>query len=400
MTNNSSDKKESLLLIFLMAMTILFEPEYYSAIYLLFIIYYVFIYGFVLTKEDVGVIFPLLGVFLIGFFYAHDNAFIEIYKDVWYIFKIIGCFFVGLIVSRNMRDIKLFLNYFLYFGLVVSVVYLYKYYSSDLSGIDFTMKFGLIPLIAAACPALIYCKNSAIIGGDYKKLTILSIILLAFFFSYSRTAIFCVIILVFALNGGFDDKKKLLFWGFWVVVVTTGLTYIMPAYDPNDISFLGKMTNSFNEISFVDGSDEVEMISNWRGFEAFMANKKYIEADILRKLFGHGYGSSVDLGLFVEMGNGMTFRYLPILHNGYYHVLVKYGMVGLILYIYFIGRIFFRINFVHEDIMINRFLMGIGVVYLYTSLVITGLFNKNHLDAYVLLLGVFYGINKVGLIKR
>ena len=57
--------------------------------------------------------------------------------------------------------------------------------------------------------------------------------------------------------------------------------------------------------------------------------------------FGNGYGSLVNLKFKAPLSKeGM--RYISVLHNGYMFVFYKTGIIGLLLYLFFLVQLYLR----------------------------------------------------------
>jgi hypothetical protein len=169
---------------------------------------------------------------------------------------------------------------------------------------------------------------------------------------------------------------------------------MLPTVEAGDISFAGKIGNSLSELAFTDDTDTTAMLINWRGFEAYRAFVGFINSNPLQQLFGRGFGATVDLGEYIQMSEEMSYQFIPVLHNGYLHVLVKYGLVGIFFFLVFLRRVSGQIHGTFKDkeqLMTRRMLIGLSIVLAYTSLVISGPFNKSNVDPILIMLGVFYG---------
>jgi hypothetical protein len=74
--------------------------------------------------------------------------------------------------------------------------------------------------------------------------------------------------------------------------------------------------------------------------------------------------------------------------------LAKYGLVGIVLYLVFLRRVSGQLHGPFKDkgqLMTRRMLIGLSIVLAYTTLVISGPFNKGNVDPILIMLGVFLG---------
>jgi hypothetical protein len=111
----------------------------------------------------------------------------------------------------------------------------------------------------------------------------------------------------------------------------------------------------------------------------------------------------VDLGFSVEMSKDMNYQYLPILHNGYMHILTKYGLIGLGPYVLFLWRVIHKnsnIAIAFSFLRVEWLILGIGYILVYTTLVISGIFNKSGLDSILILLGFAYGTTSFARLSK
>ncbi len=302
-------------------------------------------------------------------------------------------------MGRCVKDFSDFSKYFVWLCVILSLEYLYRFVSR-VASIDIQSAYdaGGIHLISAI-GAVIALRGRGLFlfsTSFIKRFVVFLIIVVAFSFSFSRTAIGMLVILIIVSFGVLDSFKRIAIGAVISLFLLTSAWVFLPEYDSQDLGFLAKLGNSFSEISFVDEGDSAEMLKNWRGFEAYNAQLAFDSASILEQILGRGAGSTVDLGLYIGMGEGMFFRYLPLLHNGYYHVLGKYGLLGLIFYVMFLLKLVNAKSFrssrqSEEGVFVIRLVAGVGCVFVYTSLVVSGIFNKSLLDGVLIFVGAMYG---------
>lgn len=117
-------------------------------------------------------------------------------------------------------------------------------------------------------------------------------------------------------------------------VVAMAFISIMPddAWD----RFADKFTNSLTEISSENEYDSISTAqSDWRGYEISCAQEQWKESDVLTQLIGAGNGTFIYIDYIpdqweetVENQNGRLG--VTILHNTYYTLLVKGGLLTVI----------------------------------------------------------------------
>ena len=155
--------------------------------------------------------------------------------------------------------------------------------------------------------------------------------------------------------------------------------------------FLEKVVRSLSEVAISDHQTSKDINLNWRGYESYRAVIDYQSGSWQERIVGQGLGATIDLGMEMTLGD-REFRYVPIIHNGYLQLLVKTGLAGLVLYIYFLGSIvFFRSS--HSSNLrswleyqsLVRLIRGLGLFLALASLVVTGIFNQGIFSVLVLL---------------
>lgn len=392
-------KSSEVLPIIALACSSLFPPELYSLIFFP-ILLFLFVENKCFDDFNFRVIaFLLILVGLPGFVFIADNEVYDSLKDVWYFLKILECLFLGYFSGRIINDYPRFSVRFIYLCIVLVAYYIFRffYYGSS-EGMDAAYESGGFPLVCVVAPIFFISKNSdfSVKFPAYIRFILGVVFVGALFLSFSRTVIGSLMILILTSFGFLDNWKRAVLSVFASLFFIVSLIGILPKYDASDISFVGKLGNSFEEISFVDSFDQATILKNWRGFESFNAQYAFDHADLSQKIFGGGFGSTVDLGMYIYLSEEMVYRYMPILHNGYYHILTKFGVLGLFFYVAFLLMIAFPfyLSYLYKDrksIFSYRAIAGIGFVFFYTSLVITGVFNKNVIDPFLVLLGIFFG---------
>jgi hypothetical protein len=173
-------------------------------------------------------------------------------------------------------------------------------------------------------------------------------------------------------------------------------------------SFVQKTANTSSEVNVHSYETYQDINSNWRGFEASRAAKTYAEFGDTEKLFGGGFGTTVDLGFAMRLLVDY-FQFVPILHNGYMELLVKTGFLGLTLFVVFCIQIIImalqELRKSGEHAKLNGLLLFWTVfVFALTQEAITGILNKGGLAPNLFLLGatcasVSLG-NRYGLLRN
>jgi O-antigen ligase len=206
------------------------------------------------------------------------------------------------------------------------------------------------------------------------------------FLSESRAGLLTFALAFMAAYGVFHGLRK----SVLIIGAASGLAVIiwpmLPQYDIGDISFLGKIQNAFNEIAFETGEDRSNIYANWRGFEAYRAYETWRGASFAEQIFGLGFGARIDLGQFIAYGDDEV-ESLQFVHNAYFTLLVKTGIVGILAMVYFL-MLPFRIPVDRQDpnaMVLSQIARGASIALLVTMALIAGPLNKQSLDGLVLL---------------
>jgi len=131
-------------------------------------------------------------------------------------------------------------------------------------------------------------------------------------------------------------KDKLLFYGFLLIGGFLILTSVVDS--KSDLTFqnsiIYKLVNSFREIRIRDLSDYGEINTYYRGYEAYRGWVTFTEGNVIEKIFGFGYGKLVNLNASVFL-DGKYWTAVPWIHNGFFFILVKEGLLGILLSLLF-----------------------------------------------------------------
>jgi len=153
-----------------------------------------------------------------------------------------------------------------------------------------------------------------------------------------------------------------------------------------------KFEHSLSELMIQDYSKKSEINANWRGFEAYRAWLTYKSGSSVEKILGQGFGTLIDLGFVMPLG-GNKMQMIPITHNAYMYILLKFGVVGFLLYGFFLvslmkNKKMFKMGSAgHDHLLLQPLMTSIAWVLLLTTFVISGVFNLFQLDAVLILLG-------------
>ena len=179
------------------------------------------------------------------------------------------------------------------------------------------------------------------------------------------------------------------------------LTYVGKNYQADSVKgdtyvqvFVQKCFGVFSEMfGEVNEGDSLKYkYTRWRSYESTMARYRYEETSDVRKVFGSGFGATVDLYMNQYLGD-QVFREIPILHNGYWMLLVKTGVVGAFLYVFGVfSFLYYRSSYSNSDYVL---LFACIVLLTLSTFASSGLLNKNEIISMVL--GMIVGRGGISL---
>ena len=216
----------------------------------------------------------------------------------------------------------------------------------------------------------------------------------------SRTTFTAIILFLISFYGltQLNRKQIIYFFGFFLfsVVFMVSLQFMNIERNSTGIeSFLYKIKIAPSEIfnSDIDIDDHKQLWDKWRAYEVKMAfNTIKKDGNALSYVTGMGLGSQVDLGFEAPLSKE-KMRYIPHLHNGYAYVFFKSGIVGVMVLVFWMLYLYgfiYRRTIIPEKIMLYRMVSGIGLYLIFSTLVITGIYNLGVILS--LLLGLILGL--------
>ena len=138
-------------------------------------------------------------------------------------------------------------------------------------------------------------------------------------------------------------------------------------------TFFEKVTNSIHEVSSNEQVwNTVSIVGNWRGYEIYCAKQQFKDSSTFEQLFGEGFGRGVDAKGYAYLVTPEDT--VPYLHNGYYTILIKMGIIGVLISISVYGCFMIaaksRVLAAYEKRLLYGLLLGMIV----SSYVIGGMF--------------------------
>lgn len=347
-----------------------------------------------------SLVFPLLLIVLVGLHGVVGHPVYDVVKDVWYYGKPIPTIILGFLLAQNIKNVRSVLLIVILASVFSSLAHLYDVVFADLeaSVADIRAEVGSGYYVSVVGLAIIIaCHHYSIRFYNSWKLVALGAAIINFaslYYSFSRTLLGVFLLMMLILYGYLGKAN----WkaGLMLLVGVFLVVFIFPGGEMktgDDKTFLDKIMGSLDEISVSDYTNQSDINAHWRGFEAHKAFKTYLNGDVTSYYVGQGFGAMIDLEMYMILGE-QEFRFIPITHNAFPAILVKTGVLGLFLYLYFIWNVINRSRklALSDDksvLLISKILEGIAWSILMTTFVISGLYAKSELFPAVILIGVF-----------
>lgn len=346
--------------------------------------------------KDIEVIAVLFIILILGTFislvHMNDYSLRNIIRDIFYILNPIVFIWTGIMFKYKYGykfDIFKIIVYIAFISsiinllqivkeptiLQVSSIYVFRNYIEIINA--YTILIAIVLLFTNY-----HIKNECNFG--IFKLNLFRIICItSFIIDFSRTNYIClfIILLPFILpiirKNIFKIRKII-----YVVVFLVLASLMMPDLME---TFFDKMIRSISEVNAsVNWGDSSAIVNNWRGYEIYKAQNLYFSGNWFEQLFGFGFGKLIPIGRYsVLVGVDVTEGGITILHNGYYMMLIKCGIVGGLLYalVYLVGirKMIIRIkNNKKNNLSLYepKLLLGIFISFLLSTYVTTGIINN------------------------
>lgn len=298
-----------------------------------------------IKRSYLKLIWPLLGVLVIGILGALNHQLFDILRDVSFALTPIFLIFIGFWMADNNKMWPLIFKSMTVCGFILAVVHLSAFVqapellSANPVDVRDTIGPGSGSLVVLSLVLGMFQYHLGI-GNQFPKflprLLALPVLLASFVLSYSRTEYIVLIMLSLTLLGWLTRVNSRLV--VIVVVAIVGFVVIIVATPEDETgTFYSKLAMSVTEISVSDYEGIEDINTHWRGFETYRALVTFLSGSMVQQIFGQGFGALVDLGFVKDFGKvvGAQLRYIPVLHNGYAYVLIKTGLLGVVLYAIF-----------------------------------------------------------------
>lgn len=349
-------------------------------------------------------ILPLLLIFLFGFI-AYMLDFYPLsatIKDITYFLKPIIVLVLSYVLIKKQNDMFLFLKTIVYVAAFTAFLHLFGIFVlgdfRDNSIHELRGDFGLDNFIEIfALYILLFSKRflgKPIVTDRRWHYMLVIVFLLSIYLYFSRTMLVAFFLIGFSMLGYAKiTTQTIKFIGFAFLIIGLLYAYLFSVKIDRNAkgveAFLYKIKIAPEEIfeTKIDRENHKELWDHWRGYEAKRAVSLMDESPS-SYFIGTGYGSLVNLKFQAPVGEG-GMKYISRLHNGYVFVFYKTGIVGLLLYLVFLIKLYLKTyrltNANRKKLFVNRLISSIGLFYIFTTLIISGVYIPT--DAVVFILG-------------
>lgn len=354
----------------------------------------------VFSVRFIKFIFPLITLMLVGFIgtMIHKFSLVDVLKDIFHFLKPIIGLSIGFLFFTKIGDFKRFIKIIVIAGFISAIIHFIVllltggFSTGSLSGIREFSKDNFLELFALFF--LIYYKKfcqDQLFKFKSNHQIILFIILASNILYFSRTMMVVAAILFFSMHGyTYITKKSIKYIALAILGIAVFYTYLysvkIERNKPGLEAFLYKIKIAPSELfkTKIDRDNHKELWDHWRGYESKRALD--LMADYPSSyIFGTGHGSLVNLKFKAPLAANDGMRYISELHNGYTYVLYKTGFIGLFILLFFLFGLYRKIYKYHRknDFGLN-YISAIGVIYLFTTLTITGVYNGRDVIIFIL----------------
>lgn len=322
-------------------------------------------------------------------------------RDVFYEFSNIIFILLGYALCKRNIKRKSLLKTFVISNSILSVITIIigsvligsrGYSFADLR-VNFSNGIYSISILLPLCIIYKILMKKDIISKKIDK-NIIILWTLQILLNFSRTAILIVLsvlfisflILTIYKKINLNILKKIIKIVLLIAILIILLLKIIP--DSIIERFDKKLKNSIVEISTNNSfNNDSEAQSNWRGYEIACAKKFWREENIFDKIFGRGNGTIIPIRYIptqwkdiVDIQDGK--KGVTVLHNTYYTLLCKGGVIAVFLFIYFLlCNIYIGLKRCNStsnfDIICGLFTIGLFIYLIINAYIIRALFQND-----------------------
>ncbi len=354
----------------------------------------------IVSKQLLKTLLPIFIIFIVGFFgfFWNNYLIVDFIKDFSHFIKPLIAITVGYLTFKSINDASSFLKTIIVVAVITAIIHLIGVFgfSNLIKGsIQEAREFGLDNFIEIYALYMLILSSKYDIylfeRSIYKKIIII-ILAVSIVFYFSRTMLGMIIILGFSFYGFAKlTSKSIKVIGSLLLILFLFYGYLgtikLERNSKGIEALMYKIKIAPGEIfnSKIDRENDRELWDHWRAYEAKRAFALMNE-NPSSYVIGNGYGSLVNLKFKAPLGeNGMKF--ISVLHNGYVFILYKTGLIGILFYLFFLINLYLRVYSVNQNkqVMFFKILIStIGVYFLLTSIIITGIYIPKDVILFIL----------------
>lgn len=339
------------------------------------------------------------------------NPIRDVVRDLYYILPTVSWIFIGYyLCKQNSSKDKLLRTLYIYGSINSIVCFINLILNPSISFNNLRTIFGInVYDIGLIVPIFIYqvFLYKKKVFGKKTDIFMIIIMILQIIMSFGRISIFIPLIVLFVILYleliGKQNRKKtgkliIKITGLLIVVLVISINIL-----PSNIidTFTNKLMNSFKEIKYSQQINSVgEAMNNWRAYEMKSAINEWKGSNLFIKIFGEGLGKGTKIEFIPYSWVGVVVNNeIPLLHNGFYSLLMKCGLVGVFSLIWiFIGNILkgLMINKINKNNSTSAIiLVAISVGAILNTYVVRGPIQQGAFLVWAILLGsINYELNK------
>lgn len=339
--------------------------------------------------------FPVAVLFAIGFvgMFGNDYPLYNIIKDIFHFIKPLLGLALGYLYFRAM-GYERFVRTVVIAGFISAIAHIaivvFLSGTSTVNQIREFSKDNFLELFSIFFLGYYHQFNGKSLFA--KKATfrwIFWILLLSNILYFSRTMIGVAVLLWLSIKGLTVITATTIKIGatllMLVVLLYAYLFSVKIERDKNGFeSFLYKVKIAPEELfeTRIDRENHADLWDHWRGYETKRA-LALLEDQPSGYVYGCGYGSLVNLKFYAPLtGEKKGMRYISELHNGYAYMLYKTGILGLLIYLWFLITLYRKIDLGRTFPL--KVISATGLIYMFTTLTITGIYNTKDIIIFIL----------------
>jgi len=377
---------------FVMLASNFLTPNLFSPIIIMLALFLFGVFIKKIKKSYVRIVLPLMGVFCLGLITSLSYRIWDIERDITFALYPISLIYIGFWIADSKIDWIVFLKNIVFLGLIFSIYHLSQFilnpnllsYKIDDVRQIVNNPGGNLIIISLVLGLLQYRIGITDLFPKFiPRYLGLSLLLLSFILSFSRTGLLMSILLIISLLGLVNRIN-------WKMIITLVLIvisfFIIIQITPTDEvgTFRSKISNTFRELAISDYQDMGDINLNYRGFVTFQSSS------LKQQILGNGFGSLLDLGVTLNLA-GIDYQAIPVLHNGYAYILLKTGLLGILCYFIFYLKVLkyaftCKDSINEERLLLSRLLFGITFCLIIYMIAVGGM-SQLYCSEYVLLLG-------------